>query len=384
MDDDSYTEISRESWFSRIGNSIKGILFGLILFIAAFPLLWWNEGRSVERYNSLKEGESLVISVSSEHIDADNNGKLVYTQGLAQTQEQLSDPVFGVSEVALKLIRSVQMYQWREQVRTETQEEIGGSKTTKKIYSYNKGWEGRAINSAQFKKAGHDNPPMIYASQTFQAQQVTLGEFRLNAGQVSRIDNSKPLNVHAVTMPEQLSGKKVSKTGEGIYLGDNPSDPQIGDLQVSFQVVEATEISLVAEQRGSSFMAYQTQAGSPIDLLKIGTHSAEALFAAAHKENTFITWAIRIGATLIMWLGLSLVLRPLAVLGAVLPFLGNLIGMGIGVVTLLITIPCAAVTIALAWISYRPIVAGVLIAIAVASLLTIKFLPKREQQHQHA
>ncbi len=56
MDNDSFTEVSSQGWFSRIGDSIKGILFGIFLFIAAFPLLWWNEGRSVERYNSLKEG----------------------------------------------------------------------------------------------------------------------------------------------------------------------------------------------------------------------------------------------------------------------------------------------------------------------------------------
>ncbi|MSP27519.1 MAG: hypothetical protein EXR80_03505 [Methylococcales bacterium] len=61
MDDD--TEITSESWFSRIADSIKGMLFGFILFVIAFPLLWWNEGHSVERYHSLQEGQGVVISV---------------------------------------------------------------------------------------------------------------------------------------------------------------------------------------------------------------------------------------------------------------------------------------------------------------------------------
>ena len=37
MSEDSFTEITTESWFSRIGGAIKGIVIGLALFIAAFP-----------------------------------------------------------------------------------------------------------------------------------------------------------------------------------------------------------------------------------------------------------------------------------------------------------------------------------------------------------
>lgn len=56
MGDDSFSEVTSENWFSRIADSIKGILFSIILFIVAFPLLWWNEGNSVKTYRSLKEG----------------------------------------------------------------------------------------------------------------------------------------------------------------------------------------------------------------------------------------------------------------------------------------------------------------------------------------
>ena len=43
------TETTTESWGSRLGNSIKGVLFGLALFIGGFPVLFWNEGNSVKR-----------------------------------------------------------------------------------------------------------------------------------------------------------------------------------------------------------------------------------------------------------------------------------------------------------------------------------------------
>ncbi len=376
---DSFTEITNENWFSRLGGSIKGILLGILLFIAAFPLLWWNEGRSVERYNSLKEGLALVISVSSETIDPTNNNKLVHTQGLATTKELLRDDVFDVSATAIKLIRHVSMYQWQEDKESTTTEKVGGSKETKTTYSYSKGWHSSEINSSSFKESGHNNPSRLFPEKTIQAQKVTLGAFQLNASQIDTIDPKTSLSLHDAKLPTTLSGKKLTLAGNEFYLGDRPNDPQVGDMKISFQVVNPTDISLVAQQKYNTFMAYQTQAGSPIDLLKLGLMDANVMFTAAQKENTMITWGIRIGGILLMWIGLSLLFKPLAVLGSVLPFLGNLIAMGTKILAALITLPCAMLTIAFAWIAYRPLLAGGLIAVAITIIIAIKFMPRKNK-----
>ena len=63
--EDSYVEESDSSWFSRLGSAITGILIGLVIFGVGFPILFINEGHSVKRYRSLKEGAGSVISVSS-------------------------------------------------------------------------------------------------------------------------------------------------------------------------------------------------------------------------------------------------------------------------------------------------------------------------------
>jgi len=56
MADDSYTEVSSRSWFSRIGGAFTGIVIGLVMMAVAFGLLFWNEGRAVGRYKTLQEG----------------------------------------------------------------------------------------------------------------------------------------------------------------------------------------------------------------------------------------------------------------------------------------------------------------------------------------
>lgn len=43
------TETTTESWGSRLGNSIKGVIVGLGLFVLGFPVLFWNEGNSGTR-----------------------------------------------------------------------------------------------------------------------------------------------------------------------------------------------------------------------------------------------------------------------------------------------------------------------------------------------
>ncbi len=385
MSNDSYSEFSSQSWFSRIGESIKGILFGFILFIVAFPLLWWNEGRSVERYNSLKEGQGVVISVAADGLNPANNGKLIHTQGMAMTQETLTDDEFSISVSALKLQRLVSMYQWKEVEQSETHEEVGGTKTTKKTYTYTENWSRTPIDSTNFKKtAGHDNPPMPYTDRVVQAQNVTLGAFKLNPSQVTRLSGEQDFSVQGVELPNRMAGKKVTVTESGFYLGDNPAQPKIGDLQISFKVLKPLNVSVVAQQQGNSFSAYQTQAGSDIDLLAMGLITVEEMFSAAQTENTVMTWAIRIGGFLMMWVGLSMILSPLSILAAVVPFLGDLVAMGTGILAFLVSLPCTMTVIAVAWIAYRPWLAGGLLAVALLALVAMKFMPRRGSEVAHA
>src|SRR3990172_9066084 len=115
MAENSYTEISRKSWGSRLQESIKSVLFGIVLFVAAFPVLFWNEGRAVRRAKSLEEGASVVITVPADSVDTANERKLVHMTGETTTTETLSDPDFGISASVIKLERRVQMYQWEEE-----------------------------------------------------------------------------------------------------------------------------------------------------------------------------------------------------------------------------------------------------------------------------
>lgn len=110
MSDDSYTVTSSTGWFGRIGGAIKGVLFGLVMILVSFPVLFLNEGRAVKTQKTLEEGSKSVVTISPETVDANNDGKLVYVTGGAAVEGFLTDPEFNVSSQAVSLRRKVEMY----------------------------------------------------------------------------------------------------------------------------------------------------------------------------------------------------------------------------------------------------------------------------------
>ena len=93
---------------------------------------------------------------------------------------------FGVHVAnCYRLKRKVEMYQWFE--RKETQVVNGREQT---IITYDKGWFEYPIDSTKFAKpenVGNPSQPWPYKSKTHEAKNVSLGMFRLNEDQISRL-----------------------------------------------------------------------------------------------------------------------------------------------------------------------------------------------------
>ncbi len=367
---DSFTHVTNQSWLSRIGNSIKGILFGLLLFLAAFPLLFWNEGRAIETEKSLNEGAAAVVSIDANTIMPENNGHLVYLSGLADTDEILQDDIFKVRTQAIRLARKVNTYQWQEHSESKTEKNSGGSSTTTTTYNYSKEWSTRLINSSAFKHPqGHENPSRKrYDERTIFASQVKLGRFKLSPGQVREVGNAQTINLTEQNIPANTAARIVQ--GE-VYIGD-PDKPQVGDTRISLSEIKPTIVSIIAAQQGNSFAPYMTSVGKSIELLSSGVESAEEMFASELANNTLLTWGLRLLGFVIMTIGLSMVLAPLSVFADVIPFIGNIIEAGSGFIAAIIAFALSLTTIAIAWVFYRPLLAVVLIALVVGSIFYLK------------
>ena len=122
---DSFTETTSVSWFGRLRRSVGGVVIGLLLIIGMVVLLFWNEGRAVTTARSLAEGAGAVVSVGADAVDAANEGKLIHVSGTVTTDSTPEDPDFAISATGVRLVRNVEMFQWKEESHSETTQEAG-------------------------------------------------------------------------------------------------------------------------------------------------------------------------------------------------------------------------------------------------------------------
>ena len=373
MSPDVFQEVSSKNWFSRIGNAIVGSIVGLLLFIVAIPLLFWNEGRAVTTYRSLKEAQGVVISVSPEAVVAANEDKLVYTTGDAAASGPVEDDALGLSTEALLLSRKAEMYQWVEHKDSKTEKKLGGGEETVTTYRYEKEWSDDAVHSSDFKHPeGHGNPDQWpIESDDFAAPGIHVGAFELDDVLVNELNDFENLEVTASQLSESTRGKFKESNG-GLYLGGNPASPQVGDIRITFSIVKPGPVSIVARQAGSTLTSYQTKAGDAVALLESGTQTSAQMFKSAQDTNKVITWLIRAGGFFLMFIGLSMLLKPLSVLADVVPLFGNIVEFGTGLVAFLVALVTALVVIAIAWIAVRPVLGISLLVAAVAAVVVVK------------
>jgi hypothetical protein len=112
-------------------------------------------------------------------------------------------------------------------------------------------------------------------------------------------------------------------------------------------------------------------------MLNLGVVGAENMFQQAQRSNVMWTWIFRLGGFILMLIGVAMILRPLSVIADVIPFLGSIVGAGTGIVSFLIAAPFAFLTIAVAWLRYRPVIGISLVFLATVAAGLIFFLTKR-------
>ena len=536
---DSFTETTTTSWFERIGKSFKGIVVGFCMFIAAFPLLFWNEGRTIKQTRSLNQTEAELVQANCDEVNQDNDGKPVYMTGDAKTEEVLKDDIFPVSVNGFKLKRNVEMYQWVEHEKTETNKKIGGSEETKTTYTYTKEWSDRPIDSGQFKQPeGRENPAWDFEGAELVVNSGTIGAFTLSESIIGQMNWYEPFKVEVptaetqttpeapavpetpaaapevpaapeipaaapevpaapetpvaapevpavpeipaatpevpavpetpaatpevpavpetpaavpevpelpalpevpdgapevpelpavpseTTAGESASAEPVAPVAEekapsavvttepaaiqttapaatqspetiaaangvpegyiyyrdGFYKGD-PKKLSVGDVRVSFECVPTpSKMSLISGQQGDTFAPYQTKENK-IELVAKGVKSSEEMFKSAHNANSMMCWLLRLVGFLMMFFGLKMVFEPLRVIADVVPFIGSIVGMGVGFVAFVLAAGFSLLTIAIGWVYYRPLIGIPLLIVAIA-LLVWPFFKRKKAEPQ--
>jgi len=418
-------EVTHTGWFSRIGKSFGGMVTGLVLIVAATGLLYWNEGRTVKTGGAIGEAQMQTVQMGDiSKVDPSFNGKVIYATGRADTKDMLQDPVFGVGKIAVKLDRDVEYYQWRENSRSEKRKKLGGGEETVTTYTYEKVWTSSPIDSNSFKDPDYIGINEVLAriqDEQWVAPTVSFGAYTLPGFLKNGISGAQPLQVVlqdqnrqeiaklislsrrylrqpgavrpgaigvvADTVARSVSGAVLGENdvdvatyvhsqGNVVYIGADPNSPHVGDVRVTFTQTPPADVSIVAKVVGSTFDQFTASNGYTFSRLNMGTVSAETMFEGAKTENTVMAWILRVVGTFLVIAGLRMILAPLSVLADVVPLFGTIVGAGAGIVAFLLGLAWSLVVIAIAWIRFRPLLAGGLLAV-VAALLALLYKRSR-------
>ena len=398
----AYTETTSTSYGQRLAGSAKGMIGGLLMFVIGTCLLWWNEGRTVRTAKAIGDAASHVESVADvSRVDASLNGKLIHASAFADTKDTLTDDMFGVRELAIRLDRKVEYYQWVENAQTKEREKIGGGKETTTTYTYEKKWVDKPVNSAEFKDPQYQSANKVLSEveeRNEMAQHVTFGAYTLPELFVASISGSEPVEVrmteeqrftwnerlHMLRPKVNTETSLVHTSANTAYLGLSPNSPQVGDVRVTFTKVPPADISLIAQVDGSTFKAYKAKNGQSFSRVQMGTVGADEMIEQARSENNMLTWVLRLVGVLLIVIGLKGMFGLLPMLFKVLPFLGSIVDAGVGLVSWILGLAWSFIIIAIAWLVFRPIIGISLLVLAIAGIVFLKRRGKKNEEKQPA
>jgi hypothetical protein len=407
--DRDFTETTSQSYGSKLQQGCMGALIGFLLFFGSGALLFWNEGRAIRRQKDLKDGKEAVIEFNVRDLTntsslggankTDFENKLIHVIGDLSTNTTVQDPIFGVSgnvggALALKLRRSVQMYQWKENKSSRTYKDSFGTTRTETTYTYEKVWSSQLIDSSIFKEKQNPSNPSSYIYDTWQmtAQPILLGGLLTLDSDVadSFVNWYEPATSVAVAdITDNVTRATAVLSGSsGFFVGNGTSSssaPGIGDSLVDFEMVLPDTVSCIGLYKASTITTYSTTRGGFILLLQRGTATAAEMFTQAELENQQLTWGLRFAGFFLMFISVLLMLQPFADLVDIIPFIGDCMEGAMEkclfpLIAFIVAFPLSLFIISIAWVVYRPVVA---IPICLVSLGLIVWGCKRGRDKKH-
>ncbi len=407
----AFTETRTTGYGSRLGNSCMAIPMGIILFLVATALLWWNEGRAVHRAQDIKQVAKTAQSIGDiSNANTSLDGQLIHTTGTASTEDILSDDLFGIKTNALAIVRSAEYYQWKENEKHETKDKLGGKQEEIITYTYERDWTADPINSSRFKDPDYQNVNnVIWEIEDMRviASNVSFGTYILPELFISDIvskqsDNVSPLMISADNPAlKQLNENVMKSLGENIrpeaaqvkdslayvhvfgnqvYIGFNPSTPSIGDIRLTFeQLAPSCNISLIAVPTNGTFTTFQAKHDANEYELRVGTWTLDQMIKQANDENATLTWILRILGVIIVIAALKMIFGILVTILKLVPFLASIMNLGVSLVCGVLGFVWSLIVIAIAWIFYRPLLGIALLVIAAGLVYWLVIKGKKQQ-----
>ena len=195
----------------------KGIIFGIIIVIVSITLLYLNENKYINIYKSMQIERDNLSNIENDMVNDLYEDSLVCVRGKVSVNETLSDSKFGVSVRTPKLVRVVEMYQYKP---------VGDK--------YTEVWSDELFDTSYNEE--YKNPVSIpYSSASYYASEVMIGAFRLSFEQLSNLDTDKYFN--------EFNQSIISSLGYVIHDNYITNSSDINNPKISIIKIENKNIN---------------------------------------------------------------------------------------------------------------------------------------------
>lgn len=326
---------SKNSFSQNFKENNGKIFVGAILCFLALIITLLNEFIQLRQFCMFENAYNDCQEISIEDPEKKNEGKLVLASGTIFTMDKLLDQDTGVSvENSLKLIRIVEMNQWKE-VRHNG-----------KIV-YQQIWSAFKINSANFIKKNYQNPDgeKIYLdNKNFYSKESKLGAFFIHQYHIDEMKNLSGVFINASYVSSIEGNLQNILENNGLYdygvkiknnfiyikkNTDNSNTDSVGDLRIRYQRIASKAFTIIAAQYENNLVPYEVSTGGAmksfdednIKRMNKSTnlfwvqdekHIKQEIFRFRDTRNFKRDWFFRILAILLCFFGIYLILFPFA------------------------------------------------------------------------
>ena len=406
------TEVQTVTESSSSDSTISGPIIGSILFIFSLVLLWYNEKGYVTTCHRLKEELIECADLDPYTLSTQYNGHLVYLKSTTSCDENLKDNqflAFGAFN-AVKLLRTVEMYQWKEE-RHERDHHVH--------YDYKEVWDETFIDSNGFHEQHRKNnsKDFIVRSEKIIAKEVHIGCYMLseelkemakNKTEIVPTEEMTRSAVEKIHHDMKELGKEFKIQDGHIYVCKDKFGTNNGDLRIKFFEVKCGPTTIVGQLEGTSFIKHQIESAlrertggnsdevwdesrgccenccsalcklaskltAPISeilwIFEKDIATKEDVFEEVTREHKNKRNLYRVVGWVLSWLGIWIFFGPIVYLLSVFPLIGGLLATLASWAALLFGLIVGTVlsvlVISIAWLFYRPLISLGLILISV-------------------
>lgn len=305
------------------------IILGCIFCVFSLILTILNEFYSLRQFKMFDRALKDCKEIGSEEFEKENMNKLVLVSGLISAPNKIVDEDTGISvEKSLKLIRVVEMNQWKE-VCVED-----------KIV-YQQIWSQAKINSDTFKNDSYKNPrseEWLLENKVVYVDDPKLGVFHIFPYHIDIIPNLEGVyidnsftNVIEDNLKEILQKDPMNDNvfmqikNNFIYIKSNPNKADsIGDIRIKYQRVPSKEYTAIAGVYENTLVPYNTNGflltefdeesikkinkNTHIFWIRQGKEIKQEIFHIYDDRNQNLEWFLRIFTYLLCLIGIFLIL----------------------------------------------------------------------------